>query len=277
MFKRQRRSSAGTGYWVGRLIFLTIAILAWTIESPAQNQAEPQKLLLLWAGSLPIILSAPHGGREPIPGVAPRRGVGVAQFTAERDNNTAELAEAVATKLVGRLGGKPFLVVARFERKYLDANRSAAAAYESPAAKPFYDAYHEALEDATLRVGERWGSGLLLDIHGQGAEAETIFRGTDNGKSVSALQRRFGKEALHGPKSIVGQLAAKGYKILPDGAGDGREHRYSGGYTTRTYGTKIDAIQLEFGTNLRRRANLERTAGDLAYAIEVFAQTYLPL
>jgi hypothetical protein len=174
---------------------------------------------------LPIILSAPHGGRESIPGVPVRRGIGVAQFTTERDGNTAELAEAIGRALGDRLDAKPFLIVARFERKYVDANRPHAAAYESAAAKPYYEAYHRALEDASERVRQRWMGGLLLDIHGQGAEADTIFRGTDNGRSISALQQKFGNEALTGPKSIVGQLALKGYKVIPNGVGDAREQR----------------------------------------------------
>jgi N-formylglutamate amidohydrolase len=76
-------------------------------------------------------------------------------------------------------------------------------------------------------------------------------------------------------------MAIKGYKILPGVAGDERERRYTGGYTTQTYGshrgTKIDVMQLEFGAHLRARANLERTANDLAQAIQVFAREYLPL
>ena len=271
----------GAGRLNRRVFVLCLGLLAWASEGSAQNRSEAQKLPVLWAGTLPIILAAPHGGREAIPGVAPRRGVGVAQFTVERDGNTAELADAVAIKLADRLGGKPFVVIAQFERKYLDANRCAAAAYESAAAKPFYDAYHRALQDATERVRQGWGGGLLLDIHGQGAAAETIFRGTDNGKSVSALRQKFGNDALGGPKSILGQMAVKGYKIVPGLARDERERRYTGGYTTQTYGshrgTKIDAIQLEFGARLRAGANLERTANDLAQAIQVFAGEYLPL
>ena len=73
----------------------------------------------------------------------------------------------------------------------------------------------------------------------------------------------------------------KGYKVDPKGAPDDRERRYTGGYTTRTYGShrgsRIDAIQLEFGTHLRARSNLERMADDLARAIEIFAKAYLPL
>ena len=256
---------------------------ATLLQAPpdAQEKKHPADFLTLWTGMLPIILAAPHGGRHAIPGSAVRRGTGVPQFTTERDNNTAELAELVAAKIGARLAAKPFLVIARFERRYIDANRSEAAAYESADAKRHYDTYHQAIEAASHKIRQTWNAGLLLDIHGQGAGADTIFRGTDNGKSVTAMEQRFGREAIIGPKSILGWLAAKGYKIEPDGAASDREHRYTGGYTTRTYGShhgsRIDAIQLEFGTNLRSRTNLERTANDLAEAIEIFAKTYLPL
>ena len=261
----------------------TVLALATLLHASldAQEKKTAAEFLTVWDGMLPIILSAPHGGRQAVPQLAPRRGIGVPQFTAERDNNTAELAEMVAGKIHERLGAKPFLVIAKFERKYIDANRSEAAAYETGAAKAYYDAYHQAIEAAANKINDSWSAGLLLDIHGQGAETDTIFRGTDNGRSVTALQRRFGREALTGPKSILGQLALKGYKIEPGGAANDRERRYTGGYTTRTYGSQrgasIDAIQLEFGTNLRARSNLERTAEDLARAIEVFAKMYLPL
>lgn len=266
-----------------RLTQMGFVALATLLYAPvdAQEKNRPADFLTVWRGRLPIILAAPHGGREPIPGVAARRGIGVPQFTAERDNNTAELAELVAGKISERLAAKPFLIIAHFERKYLDVNRADVAAYESVGAKSHYDAYHRALEAASHEVRQNWSAGVLLDIHGQGAVTDTIFRGTDNGKSVSALEQRFGTDALNGPKSILGQLAAKGYKIEPNVAAGGRERRYTGGYTTRTYGShrgsRIDAIQLEFGTNLRSRSNLERTANDLAEAMEIFAKAYLPL
>jgi N-formylglutamate amidohydrolase len=264
---------------VRSILVVSITFLASSLW--AQEQVESQKFLTLWAGMLPIILSAPHGGRQSIPGVSARRGIGVAQFTTERDSNTDELAEKIASKIEQKAGAKPFLVVAQFERKYVDANRPRNGAYESAAASAYYDAYHHALERACDQVRRDWGRGLLLDIHGQGAEAETIFRGTDNGKSVTELERSFGREALVGEKSIFGQLKLRGYKIAPTLVETDREHRYAGGYTTRTYGshrgTNIDAIQLEFGTSLRARANLERTATDLAEGILIFSRAYLPV
>ena len=259
------------------LLFIFVGLLH--SYALAQNSLENDKLLTLWAGTLPVILAAPHGGREAIPGIAPRRGVGVAQFTAERDSNTAELTEAVAVKLRQRFGATPFVIIARFERKFIDANREPAAAYETPQAKPYYESYHRAIQESVETIRRKWGGGLLLDIHAQGAQAESIYRGTDNGRSVSQLQKQFGMAALTGPKSVLGHLASIGYKILPDLTGQNRETRYTGGFTTRTYGshqgTKIDAIQLELGSDLRARANLERTANDLAHAIEVFTREYL--
>lgn len=257
-------------------------LLVW-LHAPvhAQEKSAPARLLTLWSGMLPILIAAPHGGRAAIPGVPVRRGAGVAQFTVERDGNTAELAEGVAQGICERLGARPFVIVAGFERRYVDANRPAAGAYESAAAKPYYDAYHLAIESAMSEVRARWGGGLLLDIHGQSAERDAIFRGTDNGRSVTALRQRHGKEALTGPRSILGRMALKGYRILPDTAGNERERRYTGGYTTRTYGshrgTLIDAMQLELGTDLRARSNLERTASDLAEAIASFARVFLSL
>ena len=262
------------------LLLFSVAIFAWAFESHAQNQWAPHQLLTVWAGALPIILSAPHGGRQPIPGVAARRGVGVAQFTTGRDNNTDELAQRIAAKLEERLSEKPFLIVAQFERKYLDVNRPRRDAYESTEAQPYYDVYHRALKHACEQLSRGWDRALLLDIHGQ-SEGDTIYRGTNNGKTVSSLIRRFGAEAITGPKSIFAQLEGMGYKIVPSIRESHKETRYAGGYIVQTYGshreTGIDAIQLEFGTSLRARANLERTAIDLAHAVALFARDFLPL
>ncbi|HEU4342891.1 MAG TPA: N-formylglutamate amidohydrolase [Candidatus Binatia bacterium] len=262
--------------------FFFLVVFAFT-ETPlcVEEKTSAGKLLTLWAGMLPIILAAPHGGREPIAGMAPRRGTDVAAFSIGRDHNTAEMAAMMAHKLRERLAARPFLIVARFDRKYLDANRARKDAYESEAARPYYDAYHDALMDACVQVQRKWGRGLLLDIHGQGAEAGMIFRGTDNGRSVSALLRSFGAEALTGAKSILGQMELRGYRVAPSSAGDQRERRYAGGYTTRTYGshsgTAIDAIQLELGASLRSRSNIDRTASDFADAIQVFVKSYFPM
>jgi N-formylglutamate amidohydrolase len=263
---------------------LLIVILLISSGSPlfAQDQSPKIELLLtVEYGKLPIILSAPHGGRQAIPGLAERRGIGVPQFTTGRDNYTDELTEKISAELEQRLGAKPFSLIARFERKYVDVNRPAHGAYEADDAKLYYDAYHQTLAAMCRRVRGLWGRGLLLDIHGQGADKDMVYRGTRDGKTVSRLIERFGHVAVSGPKSIFGQLAQKGYRVSPPIDAAAREGRYTGGYIVDTYGsqrgTGIDAIQMEFGTSLRNRANLDRLASAVAEGIAVFAAEYLPL
>jgi N-formylglutamate amidohydrolase len=261
-------------------ISVVIFCLALGCRAAAEDLGRADELLRFWPGMLPIILSAPHGGRQPIPGAAMRLGAGVPQFASGRDNNTDELTHKIAAKLEARFGAKPFLIVALFERKYVDANRPAGAGYESERGKYYYESYHRLLRDSAARVQSRWGRGLLLDIHGQGAEGGVIYRGTNNGRTVASLTNRFGAHALSGAKSIFGQLERMGYNVAPPIEEPRGERRYTGGYIVQTYGSHrpdgIDAIQLEFGAQLRARANLERTAADLAAAIAVFAQEFLP-
>ena len=209
-------------------------------------------------------------------------GNNIKQFVTVRDTGTADVAEKLAAAIEKKMNGKPYVVIARFDRKYIDANRPAAGAYESDKAKPYYDAYHQALDKARKDVQTKWRGGLLLDIHGQAAETETIFRGTAGGKSVAHLLEHHGKPALTGPKSVLGTLAKNGYHVKPaNDSADKEDSRYNGGYIVQTYGSRdggtIDAIQLELGGQHRSAKNAGKTASDIADAIAVFAQEYLPV
>ena len=265
------------------VLLLMLLMFDFAYADAATPNALPitDSLVAVQYGNLPIILSAPHGGHRTVPDVPVRRGIGVRQFVTQRDNNTAEFTRLLGLKLAERLGAPPSMIVAEFERKYVDANRAPESAYESATAKSYYDAYHRALADAAARLRRQWGFGMWFDIHGQTAESEGIYRGTDNRKSIIALEQRYGSQALIGPKSVLGPLQAKGYKVFPHLDEQSREKHYTGGFTTQTYGshrgTKIDVMQLEFGGNLRKKAALDRTAADLAQAIEMFAREYLPL
>jgi N-formylglutamate amidohydrolase/glutamine amidotransferase-like uncharacterized protein len=237
-------------------------------------------LVTVQPGDLPIILSAPHGGRDAIPDVPPRQGVGIRLFNPRADSGSDGLTEKLADALEKQFGKRPYVVIARFHRKYLDANRPPELAYESdhPNAKAAYDTYHATLAEARSEVTRRWGRGILFDVHGQKAEPKGIFRGTQNGGSVTHLVERFGQEALLGDKSVFGHLARQGVKVLPAiGSGD-RETNYTGGYITVTYGSMsggtVDAIQLEFGKELR--APKADTVNQLTKAIAAFAEDYLP-
>jgi N-formylglutamate amidohydrolase len=259
-----------------------LLLLLITAPAAGQDKAKSDDLITVKAGTLPVIVSAPHGGRKTIPDCPERKGgPNVRMFAVITDTNSDLLADKVAAAIEKKMKGKPYLVIARFERKYLDVNRQAADAYESEAAKPVYEAYHKALKDARDAVQKDWGRGLLLDLHGQAANPNVVFRGTNNGKTVAHLVDRFGKVAVTGPEGIFGRLAVGGYKVLPaNDSGDKENPFFSGGYIVQTYGSKdggsVDAIQLEFGSKLRMRVNLDATAEAVADAVTVFARAYLP-
>lgn len=254
------------------------ALLVVTLATTTLCAATPigaAELVMAKPGNLPIVLTAPHGGTRSVPGV-PARTSG----TTATDTGTLELANAVARRLETMLGQPPYLVTAEFSRRYIDANRDEADAFEAPAAKPIYLDYHDMVRAYVDDVRRKFPQGaLLIDIHGQSSDPEVLHRGTRDGRTVVALVKRHGEDAVSGPNSILGQLVAQGVAVFPRGRrlGDPREDpRYNGGYTVASYGSHrpngIDAIQLEFGRAQRADPAL---ADKLAVAIAAFYRRYL--
>jgi N-formylglutamate amidohydrolase len=271
-------SSVPFRLWVFAICGLVLTSLG---VRAAFGESETSSLVTVEIGDVPIILSAPHGGGDVIPGVAERQGEGVISFKTRSDFNTAKLTEQLANAIEKKLGNRPYTVISRFHRKYVDANRPPPNAYETKQAKSTYDAYHQALEQARRDVIERWGRGVLFDIHGQAAEPKAIFRGTQNGEATTHLVNRFGREALSGETSVFGQLASQGLPMIPAVGSTDREHvNYDGGYIVATYGSDsggtLDAIQLELGRELRTTKAIPTTASQLSNAIAAFATGYLP-
>lgn len=255
----------------------------WCVFVATAWSEEPASFVRTQAGELPIILSAPHGGKLDIPEVDVRKGeglkTGASGFVVSRDTGTEELAKQVADSIAKRFGKKPYFVIARSHRKYLDPNRPPEIAYEDDDAKPIYEAYHSALRDSCRDVQKKFRNGLLLDLHGQGTAKDTVFRGTQNGKTVTLLRERFGEAAHTGESSLFGRLKTQGWKVHPDPF-DGREQSgFTGGYIVQTYGSHqgfgIDAIQLEFGADYRANAGREKTATVLTNAIADYSARFL--
>jgi N-formylglutamate amidohydrolase len=249
--------------------------------APAHETAIDPALLMVQSGDCPIVISAPHGGSKPIPGVPPRHGKDARKFVTVRDDGTEVLAHLLADRLEKKLGRKPHLVVAYFHRKCVDVNRPGNDAFESDLAKPYYDAYHQALAAAHAAVVKRYGRGILIDLHGQAADKDAIFRGTNNLKSVTHLVNRSGKGALLGKGGLLGELGLRNRTLIPANDSDSTEDpRFAGGYITQTYGSRqggtVDAVQLELGSSLRRAPGRDEFANDLAEALAAFSARYLP-
>jgi N-formylglutamate amidohydrolase len=251
---------------------------------PGQNPAAPPESPLVTArkGAMPVIISAPHGGTLDVPGVPPRKGVGLpvgsAGFFTGRDGGTEELAGLIAVEVFLKTGKRPYLVAAKFHRKYVDANRPPEIGYEDPRARPTYDAYRGTLAAYCKEVRAKYGRGLLLDVHSQGVLPGTVIRGTRDGKTVALLRQRFGEKAHTGPDSLFGLLARAGLKVHPAKLDEKEFPTLNGGNIVQTYGGGdfgIDAVQLEFGWTLATPGSAPTTAPKVADAIDRFHRLYL--
>jgi N-formylglutamate amidohydrolase len=262
-------------------IFAPAAACAARAESPT-----PDDLVLVRQGTLPIILTVPHGGREAIPGVAPRDTLGKPSggrgFVTVTDTNTDRLALGIAAEIRALTGKEPYLVMAKFKRTFVDPNRPPEVAVDIPAARPYYDRYHQAVRRFVDEVRAKSPAGLLVDVHGQKKDPTVVIGGTQNGRTVARLLERAGIAAVTGPNSIFGGLAGNGLDVFPSNdvapEGSGENRGYSGGYTVATYSQNadgIDAVQMEFGTRYRHDGGLDLATRATGKALVAFYDTYL--
>ncbi|HEX5093786.1 MAG TPA: hypothetical protein VFV84_13950 [Burkholderiales bacterium] len=273
---------------IARIVGLA-CVLGAVMPATAQTPAD---LVHLQRGTLPILITAPHGGQAAIPDAVRRNVKDAALRTASRDwggavdtrdGGTEELALAMAGEIRRLTGQSPYLVVAKFHRRYADANRPVAIALEGTAAKPYYELYHRSIRGFVDEIRRSHPAGLLLDVHGQDKMPDALLRGTRSGRSILKLYRRAGAEGITGPRGLFGLLEAQGFKVFPanqDGVGAGREYAgLDGGFTVLTYGSDnangIDAFLLEFGTVYRRPERVRRSAAEAARAVAAFYEAYL--
>ncbi|MGE4112160.1 MAG: hypothetical protein AB7E73_15800 [Burkholderiales bacterium] len=257
--------------------------LLWSIAGLlSAGSALARDLVEAVRGELPVIIAAPHGGRDDVPGCDLRTPTG-ARFVTATDFNTDVLARGIAAELERLTGKKPYLVVARFHRKFIDANRRAEEAYGSPGCRADYEHYHAVVRGYVDEVRAKHPHAVLFDIHGQAAYRDSILRGTRHGVAVSRLLARAGPPAVTGPDSVFGRFAAMGYAVIPPNDTsplDRVEARnYTGGHTVDLYGSHradgIDTMQLEFGRDFRGSGIVEQTARDTARAIHAFHDRFL--
>ena len=259
-----------------------VGLPAWLAALLLAGPATARDLVLVQAGELPIILTAPHGGRSDVPGCDLRTPVGP-RFVTGSDFNTDILVQEIAAEVKRLTGRQPYLVMAKFHRRFIDANRRADEGYGSPGCKDDYEFYHATIRAFIDELRGKYPRAMLFDVHGQSAYPDSILRGTHYGTAVKALLAHAGAPGITGPDSVFGRFAAMGYRIVPPNDTSPTDKvevpEFAGGYTVARYGSNrddgIDAMQLEFGRDLRERHSVHKTARDTAAAIAAFYERHL--
>lgn len=247
-------------------------------------------------GTLPLVLTAPHGGYLTPAGI-PDRSWG----TTVQDRNTRELTMAVREALFARTGAYPHVILSNLHRIKLDPNREIveAAQGNSEAERAWWE-FQIFAEEAGNLVEEAFGEGLHLDMHGHGHEIDRLelgylLSGSDlsepdgllsgpayvNRSSVKALAEKPGNDLaslVRGFHSLGTLLEERRVPAVPSTSqpNPGLEDYFTGGYITQRHGSRDDgnvsAIQIEHHyPGLRdEEENRKRYAEALADALLVY-------
>lgn len=246
-------------------------------------------------GTLPLIISAPHGGYLS-PDVIPDRTCGDAVYT--NDAYTQELAREIYQSVYDRFGCYPHLVINRLDRAKLDANRDLfEGACGNDSAKQAWNDFNDLLDSAEAAVMQQYGKGFYIDLHGHGhaiqrlelgyllyaeelqlTDAELNFDPYLGYSSIQHLAETHPlgfthAELLRGAEALGTMFELAGYPSVP-AQGDPfpapGDPYFSGGYNTAersSYsGGTIDGVQIECNMNgVRNTAdNRARFADSLA-------------
>jgi len=243
-------------------------------------------------GVKPVILTCPHDGTQPPPGVEERTEEDTpagCQFTRSRDLETAPITQSVAQKILDLTGLSPYVVIAGFHRKFIDANRPVECAFTDSAARPFYDEYHGRISGYVNEIrAQNANHGFLFDIHGKRlieSDPADIYLGTDNGGSLLPGFDRANLFAQHGfagllksvRREIEGAPAPQvfQYRVSPANATAPENASVDGGFTVRQYGAFINSIQVELADTVRLDDQKRLfVVEDLAFSIINFVRRY---
>jgi len=223
-----------------------------------QIQYVSNNLVSSYKGTLPVILTSPHDGNQQPSGVSERTNLAnCSNFRVLPDSYTRVITIDVAQSILKNFGKAPYVVIAEFARKYIDANRDPGCAFESPNAGIYYNEYHNTIRGFVDEIrAQNNGEGFLFDMHASVVfpdDPADVYLGTDNGFTIKHLLQ-LDPNAMWGNFSLHHYLTSTGFIVSPKIPGQKEQH-LDGGYTVQTYGGSsqggIDAIQIEMAPSIR--------------------------
>jgi hypothetical protein len=219
---------------------------------------------------LPLLLTCPHGGNSLPPDVDERQDTKYPieckqenwKFEKKSDLYSKSIVRGIADKISKLAKQKPCVVMAEFDRLFIDCNRPKPCAYDDSDAEIYYDTYFEKIGDFLQKMPEESGTtGLLFmfDIHSTGGIENKpgidIFIGTDRTKSIQPLLA-LDPQALWNPQHGLIKLLTKNGCCVTWPGKESDQESWDGGYTVQQYGTSgdvhlLNVIQFEIGPEVR--------------------------
>jgi hypothetical protein len=261
-------------------------------------------------GTLPIILSVPHGGDLTPTSIPDRTCNSPVTVT---DGNTLQLGHLIDTAFVNLLGCHPHLICCNLKRTKIDCNRNLAdGACGNPEAEVAWNEFHDWIDSAQTLAQNAWGAGnaLYIDLHGHGHTVQRLELGyllygselvytdsvlnTPTYVNLSSLQCLVPTnlngythaELLRGNHALGTYLETAGYPSVPSLAQPDPDTLpyFSGGYNTINYTCNVSAssvpgLQIECNyTGVRDTyANRKAFADSLAAVVVRYMRHHMGL
>lgn len=243
--------------------FITVLLSMGSLASFAQGTAALQMIdkegwTAYLKGTMPLVISVPHGGTLNLGEVADRSCEGAVTVT---DSYTKELAMEIADQLQKFKGQLPYLVICNLIRKDIDQNRdkSEATCGDSRMEGP-WEVFHSQIDDAIDEAISKFGHCIYIDLHGHGHPEQRLELGymlSDKElkeiyqtKQTPAKQHSLSNyltaskgtlelhDLLFGPEAFGTLMAKEGFPAVPSAQDpfpqEGQKY-FNGGYNTRRY------------------------------------------
>ena len=143
------------------------------VPSVSQYHNSSKKYIEYIPGNMPVIISAPHGGR-----LTPSELLNRTCGSNEMDDNTDILIREIQKWCYDQYGLYPYIIINNLHRRKLDPNRNEGEATCGRATtKVYYDAFHDFIDDASADISAKYKKGLYIDLHGQSHSLPRIEAG----------------------------------------------------------------------------------------------------
>jgi len=283
-----------------------VGLLLAVVIAPAATGAEYQsgktyfgrnRYIEYLAGDLPVIISAPHGGRER-PEEMPDRQDGTFAF----DTNTQELVRAAAEELHNRTGRWPHVIICRLNRRKVDCNREIVeAAAGNPLAEQAWHEFQGFIDAARASVVKQHGRGLYIDLHGHGHAEQRLelgylhsteqlavsdaelnsgpYAAESSLKAIAARGSVCYAELIRGPYSFGALMEQHGFPCSPSPSNPHpKAPFFRGGYNTARHGRDAAPLAgLQIETHSRGVRDTPQSREKFAKALAETLEVYLPM
>lgn len=169
------------------VLIVTQSVFAQPFE-PGKSYYDEKHWTELVAGTMPVVISVPHGGSLFLPKVPVRKCDDAVTLT---DIHTIELSREIVKAFQAEFGICPYLIICHLSRRNIDQNRdSVPGTCNDSLMRRAWHTFHRYIDTALALATQQFGSALYIDLHGHSHSKKRVELGYNlSGKELSCLQK----------------------------------------------------------------------------------------